>query len=412
MKIAVYSHYFVPEIGAPSARIYDLSREWIAHDHDVQVVTCLPNHPTGVIYPGYSKRLYQREEIAGIDVHRTWSYVTANKGFLKKTIGHVSFHPSSIVSSLRRARSDVYIGTSPTFFAAMAAARVAALRRRPFVMEVRDLWPAVFVELGVLKNRMLIGALEKLELSLYARAARVVTVTDAFRQNLIDRGIPAEKVKTIPNGADMEFWTGTADDHGLRHRLGLQGKSVALYIGAHGISQALRAILAAAERLKDRHDIVFLFVGEGAEKEMLVETARREGLENVRFLDPVGKEEVRDYYALADLALVPLRNIPLFDTFIPSKMFEIMAMATPIVGSIRGEAAGILERSGGAIVVPPEDAAAIAAAVSALADDSERRRAMGTSAREFVRAHYSRQALAAQYLEVLDEAVSVGRRSP
>jgi len=404
MRIAVYSHYFVPEIGAPSARIHDLGREWVAAGESVHVATCFPNHPTGRLYPGYRSRFYAHEVIDGIDVHRHWTYITPNKGFVKKTIGHVSLMPASWLAARRMPRPDVIIGTSPTFFAAIAAERVAAARGVPFVMEVRDLWPAVFVELGVLRNRALVRILERIELWLYRRAARVVTVTESFREDLIRRGVPPEKVVTIPNGANLSFWDARRDDGGLRDRLGLQGRFVALYIGAHGISQALRAVLAAAAALRDDPRVVILFVGEGAEKEQLVARAAAEKLDNVRFLDPVGKDEVKQFYAMADACLVPLRDIPLFDTFIPSKMFEMLAMARPVVASVRGEAAAILRDSGGALVVDPEDSAAIAAALRRLADDPALGERMGAAGRAFVAEHYGRTKLARRYLEVLREA--------
>lgn len=406
MKIAVYSHYFVPEIGAPSARIYDLAREWLRGGHRVDVATCFPNHPTGKLYPGYRSRLYAHEVLDGIDVHRHWTYVTPNKGFLKKTIGHVSLLPSSLLFAGRIGTPDAIIGTSPTFFAAIAAREVARRRGVPFIMEVRDLWPAVFVDLGVLKNRTMIRMLERLELWLYRSATRVVTVTESFRQDLIRRGIPGEKVVTIPNGANVEFWDASRDDRGLRERHGLNGRFVVLYIGAHGVSQALASILESAAMLRGDDRIRFVFVGEGAEKEQLVARAREQRLENVLFLDPVGKDEVKDFYAMADACLVPLRDIPLFETFIPSKMFEMMAMARPIIASVRGEAASILERSGGALVVPPEDSAAIAAAVQQLAASPDAGDSMGRAAREFVIRHYSRHALAETYVRTLQDAIA------
>lgn len=410
MNIAWYSHYFVPEIGAPSARLHDLSRAWLRAGHQVQVATCFPNHPTGEVYPGYTRGWYMREPLDGIDVHRYWTYITPNKGFLKKSIGHVSFYPTSILGARHVKNVDAFIGTSPTFFAAMAAARIAKWRKRPFIMEVRDLWPALFVELGVLKNRFAISMLEKLELSLYRQAARVVTVTESFRENLIARGIPGEKVVTIPNGANEEFWVDYGEGSELRRRLPLEDKFVVLYIGAHGISQSLTSVLRAAARLRDRDDIRFLFVGEGAEKEKLMQFARAENLDNVLFLDPVGKDEVRAFYSLADVCLVPLRDIPLFETFIPSKMFEILAMQRPIIGSLKGEAAAILERSGGAMVVPPEDEDALVNAIVALRDDPQRRLDMGRRGREFVIANYSRTALAEKYLATIREAIEASRR--
>ncbi|HEX7153274.1 MAG TPA: glycosyltransferase family 4 protein [Thermoanaerobaculia bacterium] len=407
MNIAYYSHYFTPEIGAPSARIYDLAQEWLRGGHRVQVATCFPNHPKGELYPGYRRQLYAHELLDGIDVHRHWTYVTPNKGFLKKSLGHVSLWPSSVLYARKlKPVPDVFIGTSPTFFAAMAAARVAKTRKRPFIMEVRDLWPALFIELGVMKNRTMIRLLEKLELSLYRRAARVVTVTEAFRQNLIERGVPERKVVTIPNGANVDFWTERGEGGALRAKLGLEGKFVALYIGAHGISQALTSLLQTAARLREEPDFQLVLVGEGAEKEKLQHFASDQKLTNVTFIDPVGKDEVRAFYSLADVCLVPLRDIPLFSTFIPSKMFEILSMGRPIAGSLRGEPAAILERSGGALIVEPENDAQLASAIVTLMRDPARRAAMGESGRRFVVDHYSRAALAKTYLETMHGAIA------
>jgi glycosyltransferase involved in cell wall biosynthesis len=403
MRIAVYSHYFLPEIGAPSARIGDFAGQWIQQGHEVHVATCFPNHPTGIVYPGYKVSRYMHEVVSGVQVHRSWTYLTPNKGIVKKTIGHASLWLSAKLNATRRMpRPDCVIGTSPTFFAAMAARDCARRHRVPFIMEVRDLWPAIFVDLGIVRSPTLIRALELWEMSLYRSADHIVTVTDAFRSNLIDRGIESTKITAITNGADTDFWR--LKDEGarsLRNVLGLEGKFVVLYIGAHGISQGLMAILRAAEHLKGQRDVVILFVGEGADKEKLLAESKRLALDNVRFLDPVGKEKVRDYYSMADLCLVPLRDIPLFDTFIPSKMFEIMAVGRPILGSVRGEAAEILRRSGAAVVVQPEDDKALAESLLQLKLDVKRRAKMGDAGRSFVALHYSRKLLGERYLEVM-----------
>lgn len=407
MNIAYYSHYFTPEVGAPSARVYDLARQWLAEGHRVEVVTCFPNHPAGKLYPGYSSRSYMYEKLDDIDVHRHWTYVTPNEGFIKKSLGHVSYLPSAFFLSTRRFRQqpDAIIGTSPTFFASMAAAATGRQRRKPFIMEVRDLWPAVMVELGVLSNSYLRRALEHLEMSLYRNAARVVTLTESFRHDLIRRGVPAAKVVTIPNGADVEFWQPAASPPELRQRLGLEGRFVVLYIGAHGISHALGRVIESAQHLRAHTDINFLFVGDGAEKAQIVRSAREAGLKSVRFHDSVDKAAVKEIYALADVCLVPLRDIHLFGGFIPSKMFEMMAMAKPIVGSVRGEAADILRRSGGALVVEPEDSRAIAQAILRLYHNQGEARAMGKLGRDFVVENYSRRSLAANYLGVIEEAI-------
>ncbi len=406
MNISCFSHYFTPEIGAPSARIYDMSQKWLSEGHSVDVVTCFPNHPKGKVYNNYTLQRYLCEQLNGITVHRNWTYIAANVGFVKKTLGHFTLWPSARIHSEKNLNyPDVTIGTSPTFFAAMAASGAARRRNIPFIMDVRDLWPAVFVELGVVKNRWIIGLLEKWEMSLYHQATKIVTVTEAFRNDLIARGIPPNKVHTIHNGADTDFWQPRAHANQLRRKLNLQDKFIALYIGAHGISHALGKVLDSAVQLQHIQDIHFLFVGTGAEKTMLVEKAQSANLKNVTFHDPVPKEDVADFYAMADVCLVPLRNIPLFDTFIPSKMFEIMAMERPIIGSVRGESAGILSSSGGAVVVSPEDSEAVANALCALRDNPEQRRLMGEHGRLFVEKYYSRKILAAKYVEVMREAI-------
>ncbi|PDV99969.1 glycosyltransferase family 4 protein [Candidatus Chloroploca asiatica] len=408
MNIAVYSHYFAPEIGAPSARIYDLAQQWLEKNHQVQVITCFPNHPTGQVYPGYKLQRYMYEILDRIEVHRHWTYITPNKGIAKKTLGHISYLPATLLySNPHISRPDVAIGTSPTFFAAMAAIATGIQRKIPFVMEVRDLWPASFEDLGILTNRQMLALLETLELWMYRRATRIVTVTNEFRNNLIARGVPADKIVTVYNGADIQYWQPQPSPEDLRKKLGLQGKFIVLYIGAHGISQALTTILTSAAQLQPHPEIQFLFVGEGAEKDLLMQRAQEQNLSNVHFHDPVTKLEVQQFYALADICLVPLRDIPLFKFFIPSKMFEIMAMGRPIVASVAGEAATILNRSEGAIVVNPEDADAIARSVLQLYQHQAQRYKMGEQARAFVVNHFSRSLLADQYLEVLHEARQV-----
>jgi glycosyltransferase involved in cell wall biosynthesis len=410
MRIAYFSHYFMPEIGAPSARIYELGRQWLESGHQVDVATCFPNHPAGKRYPGYSPRLRMRENIDGIEVYRHWTYITPNKGIFKKFLGHASFWPSAVLlTNAGIPKPDVVIGTSPTFFAAMAASSLARRHRVPFVMEVRDLWPAIFVDLGIVRRRALIRWLEEWERHLYRSAAAVVTVTESFCSHVIGKGVPASSVHAVLNGADVDFWRPVDAGGELRSRLSLEGRFVVLYLGAHGISHALVRILEAAQLLRDLPAVRFVFVGDGAEKDDLVQAAKQMGLPNVLILDPAGKEAVREYYSVADVCLVPLRNVPLFDTFIPSKIFEIMSMERPAVASLRGEAAEILRRSGGAIVVEPEDAGAIAGGIRYLHDHPEEARAMGRRARQFVVGHYSRRSLAARYLEILGETIAAPR---
>jgi len=315
--------------------------------------------------------------------------------------------PSAILfSNPHLTHPDIILASSPTFFAAMAGIWTGKRMKVPFVMEIRDLWPAIFVELGVLRNRTLIRWLEKIEMALYAQATRVVTVTEAFRRNLIQRGVTPEKVHTITNGADVNFWKPMAVSDQFRREKRIKNRFVVLYIGAHGISHALERILESADSVREHPEIQFLFVGEGAKKNELIQKAGEIRLENVQFFDPVDKESVKNFYALADVCLVPLRNIPLFETFIPSKMFEIMAMGKPIIGSVRGESANILRRSQGAIVVEPEDSKAIAESILYLFRHRDEAVNIGKQGRKFVVENYSRRSLSMKYLEIIQEAIA------
>lgn len=402
MRIVYLCQYFVPEPGAPAARLRDMARSWVQRGHSVTVVTGMPNHPTGVVQAPFIGRLIARETMDGVTVLRNWLYATPNEGLVRKTLSHLSFMVSALVLGYARLGSaDVIIASSPSFFAVISAWIMSRMRKIPFVFEVRDLWPAVFVDLGVLTNPFVIRALESVEMFLYQRAALVVTVTEGFRKRLLARGLPPEKVVTITNGAAIESFTPGPRDNAVRTELGLAGKFVVGYIGAHGISQGLELVLQAAQRLRDDADIVFLLVGEGARKRALLELREKLRLNNVIMLPAQAHQRVREYYCASDVCVVPLRQLALFGTFIPSKMFEIMACAVPVIGAVEGEAREILERSGGARLITPEDDVALADAVRWFKLHPGESRLMGAAGRAFVTAHYDRQVLADRYAGAL-----------
>lgn len=407
MRIALISHYFWPELGAPSARLLEMGRSWARRGHDVTVVTNFPNHPTGVIPEGYLGKPFLIEPHEGLRVIRCRTYATPNRGVVRKTLGHLYFMVQAVVQATPHLReSDVLVVSSPTLFAAVAAFVISRRLGVPFVLEVRDLWPAIFVDLGVVRNRLVIRMLESLELFLYRRSRAVVTVTRAFARDIAARGIEPDKIEVIHNGVDLDAFQPGPGDEELRSRLGLGDKLIVLYCGAHGISHALARILEVAERLRADPGIHFLFVGEGAEKEGLV--ARARGLANVTFRPAVPRDAVPALYRSADVCLVPLRAVPLFRSFVPSKMFEILACGRPILASLEGEAAEILEASGAAIVVPPEDINALVESVRRLAADPSLRRDLAARGRPFVAAHYDRDALAERYLGILEGVVHGG----
>ena len=414
MRTLVVTHYFPPEIGAPQARLSELAATWASDGDQVTVLTGMPNHPTGVLPPEYRGAIRRRERRDGYDVVRTWLYATPNEGVARKTLGHLSFMASSVLLGGRICgRADTVVVSSPTFFSIGSAWLLAKLKRARFVVEIRDLWPAIFVELGVLTNRRVIGLLERLELAAYAAADQVVVVSEGFRDNLIERGVPAGKVHTVRNGVDLtRFDPAAPPDPAVRARLGAKpGDCLVLYLGTHGISQGLPAVADAAARLAGAagpnqdpgQPVRFAFVGDGADKQRLAARVAELGLDNVTLLPGVPSAEVPGLLAAADICLVPLRQVPLFATFIPSKMFELLAAGRAVIGSMTGEAAHILGEAGG-VVVPPEDSVALAEAISALAADPELRQAMGRAGRAHVERAYDRAALAREYRKILDQA--------
>lgn len=412
MKVLVVTHYFPPEVGAPQARLSEFARVWADLGHEVLVLTGMPNHPTGVIPEAYRHERIVRERVDGYRILRTWLYATPNEGFVRRVLGHLSFMVSAVLIGMpKTGRQDVVIVSSPTFFSIFAGWVIARTRRARLIVEVRDLWPALLVELEVLTNRTIIGILELLELAAYRAADRVVVVTEGFRQSLIERGIPEEKLDVIRNGVDLErFRIDLPADRELRAKMGARNEDevVVLYVGAHGLSQGLLSIAEAATKLRDQDGIRFAFVGDGAAKSDLEEYVSRTGLRNVVLLPAVPREEVGAILRCADICVAPLRDIPLFTTFIPSKIFEYLGAGRPVIGSLRGEPARILDEAG-AVVVEPEEPAQLASAIQALADDVERRKQMGREGRVYVEEHFERRKLAEQYEAILQDVVRASR---
>ena len=404
MHILFLTDNFAPETNAPASRTHEHTRRWVAAGHRVTVVTTAPNFPAGKIFDGYRNRLWQRERIDGVEVIRLWTYITANEGFLRRTLDYVSFMVSAILATPFLPRADVVVSTSPQFFTPCAAYIVSRLKRRPWVFELRDLWPDSIVAVGAMKETALIRALRKLEYFLYRKATRIVSVTQSFREILSKNGIDPGKIEVVPNGADLDAYQPGERSESLAEKFGCKGKFVAAYVGTIGLAHGLGTLLDAAEQLRERDDIAFVLVGAGAEEKALMAEAGRRGLINVYFAGSVSKAEVREYWRFCDVALVLLRDSPLFRHVLPSKMFEAMSTARPIILGVKGESEAVLKEANAGIPIPPEDSAALAAAILRLAADREERVAMGKAGREFVTSRFNRDVLANRMLAVLDEA--------
>ncbi len=410
MHILFLSDNFPPEVNAPASRTFEHCREWVRAGHTVTVITCAPNFPQGRVHDGYRNRLYARERMDGVDVVRVWSYVTANEGILKRSLDYLSYAGMATIAALFVRRPDIVVATSPQFFTAVAGYVVSGFKFRPFVFELRDLWPESIRAVGALKDGFVLSTLERLELFLYRRAKAVIAVTQAFRANLTARGIAPDKIHVITNGADLSRFQPRAKSEELASRLGLSGKFVAGYIGTIGMAHAIETLLEAAKLLRDMPggaDVRILILGDGARKAALKAQAQEMGLDNVLFVDSVPKSEVPAYWALLDATIIHLKKTELFTTVIPSKMFESMAMGVPILHGVAGESADIVETEGAGLVFEPENAPVLAADILKLAGDPALRARLSANGLAAAK-NYDRTVLAGRMLAILQSLVQSG----
>lgn len=371
MHILFITDNFPPEVNAPATRTYEHCTEWVKQGHKVTVITCAPNFPRGKVFDGYKNKIYKKEEIDGIKVIRVWSYIAANQGFSRRILDFVSFAFMSFWAGLFVKKVNVIIGTSPQFFTTVSAYGLSVFKRKPWVFELRDLWPESIRAVSAMKDSKILDQFEKLELFLYRKASMIISVTDSFKRNLISRGIDGKKIEVIKNGANIQLYQPLEKNTKLRKELGVDDKFVIGYIGTHGMAHKLSIFIDLAAQEDFDKDFHFLFIGAGAEKAKLVEAAKEKGLKNVTFIDPVAKAEVPSYLASIDATLVPLKKSDTFKTVIPSKIFENSAMRIPILLGVEGEAQEIVEKYGAGLCFEPENLEDFKVKISELKDNPE-----------------------------------------
>lgn len=402
MKILFLTENFPPETNAAATRVYERALYWLRDGHQVTILTCAPNFPQGKLFDGWENKWRQVQPMDGLRVVRVKTYISANEGFAKRTLDFVSFMVTAYGAGLFEDRPDVVISTSPQFFAAVGGWALAASRRVPFVFELGDLWPRSITAVGAMKPSPVIRALEKLELFLYRRAAAVIALTRAFKDDLIRRAIPGDKIAVVINGVDLPRYAPRPRDAELAAAWGLTGKFVLGYVGTHGMAHGLINVLDAAERLKDDDRIRFLFVGAGAERQMLMEQAARRGLTNVVFQGMQPKEMMPRIWSLCDVALVHLKDDLAFAEVIPSKIFEAMGMGLPLLlVAPAGEASRIVIDDRAGLWVPAAQPRKLAAAAQALAGDDAHRAELAAASLAAAPRH-SREYQAKRYMDVLD----------
>ncbi|MCP4274759.1 MAG: glycosyltransferase family 4 protein [Gammaproteobacteria bacterium] len=402
MRVLFLSHYFPPEVNAPATRTYEHCKEWVKQGHKVTVISCVPHHPMGKAYPGYQNRFYQVEDKDGIRAIKIWTYITANEGFVKRTWNYVFYMLMSILVAPFVGKADVVISTSPQFFNGLAGYFVSRLKRSPWVLEIRDLWPESILTVGAITNKRIIRFLEYLEMFAYRKADRIVPVTDAFKAYMIGKGIDEGKIQVITNGVNLDLYQPGETDQGLAEELGVAGKFVAAYVGTHGMAHHLETILEAA-KLCDNPDIAFVMVGEGAERKKLLTMKQEMGLDNVTMVTQLPKERMPALWSITDASLVLLKKSDLFKSVIPSKIFESMAMQCPIVLGVEGEVKGIIEQAGSGICIEPESAMELVQAVKRLQSEPDVAAKMGESGRQYVAEHYNRSVLANSFEQMMKD---------
>ncbi len=410
MHILFITHYYPPESNAPANRVSELAAEWVRTGHKVTVVTCTPSHPGGRPFPGYRNPAIYREDLAGVDVIRVGTFLAANQGTVRRSLNYLSFLASTLWHRRRYPRVDVVISTSPQFFAGLAGAFVARHQKCPWIFEVRDIWPESVSAVAAMGSGGVIRVLEHIESWAYQTADQVVAVSPAFTDHIENRGALRRPVKIVENGVDLALFS-SADGSDFRKRHGLQDKLVFGYVGTHGMAHALQTVLFAAELTRDDEKIAYLMVGSGAEREKLLAIKEERGLSNVVMLDHQPRSAMPEIWAATDVSLVVLRRSPLFHRVIPSKMFEAMAMARPILLAVDGQARRLLEAGDCGVFVEPEAPEALAFAIRRLAADERLRRDLGERGKAFVERNYDRTVLAHRYLSCIEDVLGARPRT-
>jgi colanic acid biosynthesis glycosyl transferase WcaI len=402
MRILFVTHYFPPEVNAPANRTYEHCRRWVQDGYDVTVITGVPNHPRGEIFEGYRNRLIQEEKVDGIRVIRTWMYLAPNSGFLKRVANYLLFALTSVIASFRVGRPDLVIATSPQFFVGVAGAIISKLKRRPFVLEIRDLWPKSIVELGQLDEGPILSALEALEVWLYRSASGIVVNTRTFHDHITARGVASRNIELVYNGIDPALFRPQPKNVELLKQHGLSEHFTVGYVGTLGLAHGLTLLIDVAERLEMRSELRFIMIGDGADRETLEADIARRGLDNVRLLGLQPRESMPDWIASIDLLVVMLRDLPVFETVIPSKIFEFLAQERPVILAAKGEIRRMMQEARGALVIDPESQNQLISAIEEVLDHPDEARERAISGRLWVEDGFIRDDLARKMARFLE----------
>ena len=406
-RILYVSQYFVSADQPGGVRHWQHARALARAGHQVSVVTSYVQHKERTVPERYRGRKVVRETEDGLDVWRTYSTPGYGRDLRSRVASYGTFAWWSAIAGARAPRPDVVVASSPSLPSAAAAAALARARGARFLLEVRDLWPDSAIAMGLVRDRHTIALARRLEAYCYRRADRIVALTEGIRDGIIAQGVTPARITLITNGVDLETPPPSTLNGGGSapgpSAAALDGRFVAMYVGAHGTYSSLETVLDAADHLRGDTDVRLVLVGGGDRKPALVDEAGRRHLDNVAFVDPVPKREVPGWLSRADACLLPYQDNPLFAGALPNKAFDYLGAGRPIVASApRGELTRMVERAACGVAVPPEDGAALADAIRALAADRPAARRMGESGRRYALEHYDRAALAARFVATVE----------
>lgn len=393
----ILTQYYPPEIGAPQIRLRSVARELQRHGIEVEVLTALPNYPSGRIFPGYTGRFKIKEKIEGVRVTRTWVYAGTGKSAPVRLANYFSFAFAALITALTGPRPDMMFVESQPLSLGFVAVLMKWLRRVPYVYNVPDLQVDVARQMGFMKNRLFLGLAFQLENLFLRQSWKVSTVTHRFIEHFKNRGLADDQISFLPNGADTHFLKPCPPNGALLERWGLKGKKIFLYVGTHAYYHGLDTLIDAATLLREDSDIAFLMVGEGPERSRLKAMCAARGLDNVIFgTSPY--EEMDQLYSIAFASVATLRNIEVAKGMRLSKIFPSLSCGVPVIYSGFGEAADLIRATNCGLVVEPENPTILAQAIKTLASQSEMRSSLGRSGRILVEREYSWSAIVQRWL--------------
>jgi glycosyltransferase involved in cell wall biosynthesis len=401
MHLLLIHQAFVSPNEPGGTRHYELTKYLVQNGHDVTILASNISYLTGKSVLKLHG-LFGKENLEGINLLRAYTYSSLHKSFIWRVVSFISFMISSIITALTVKNIDLVMGTSPPIFQAFSAWVVAIIKRKQFILEIRDLWPEFAIDMGVLKNKTLILMSKWLEKFLYSRARHFIVNSPAYRDYLMSKGVSEYKISFISNGVDPQMFLENADETAFRKKWQLGNDFLVTYTGALGLANDIPVILRTAHRLSEYPDIKFLFVGDGKERKNLENLADELCLKNVIFTGSVPKSEMSAIISTSDLCVATLQDIPMFKTTYPNKVFDYMACAKPTLLAIDGVIREVIESSGGGVFVPPGDDESLAKTIKDLKANPETLRNMGLSARSYVSQNFDRKNQAVQFRDLLE----------